>query len=202
MDDFLGHIAIKRSSPKQPRQLHLGRAGDDHDAVTEGFTTGFIQKWNVSEEKIGRITMGLRFSAPLAANARMENLFERLLFGRAFEHYGPKGPAIQASTGKNSGAKLAPELLLYLLVQIDEVTRRLIGIKKFRIRQELAQAIAKGCLAGGNPARNSNGRHYFFRRTSQRVAACTKSKYDSTPIFLFMRAKYSWTVFGLMSRTE
>src|SRR3979411_2038961 len=103
--------------------------------------------------------MGLRFSAPLAANARMENLFERLLFGRAFEDYGPKGRAIQASSRKNSGPKLTPELLLYLRVKIDKVARGLIGIKKFRIRQDLAQAIAKARFACRNPARDSDGRH-------------------------------------------
>src|SRR4030088_2746219 len=101
--------------------------------------------------------MGLRFSAPLAANARMENLFERLLFGRAFEHYGPKGRAIQASSRKNSGAKLTQKLLLNLLVKIDKVARGLIGIKKFRIQKEFMQALAKARFTCRNPARDSDG---------------------------------------------
>src|ERR1700682_174319 len=127
--------------------------------------------------------MGLRFSAPLAANARMENLFERLLFGRAFEHYGPKRCAIQAPPGKNSSAKLMPELLLYLLVKIDKITRGLVRIKKFRVRQELAQAIAKACFARGNAARNPNGGHVTFCKTVPGAARAARRPLPS-PLLL------------------
>ena len=76
-------------------ELDIGRAGHDHHAVAQGFTTGFIKKWNVCKEKFGRFAVPVRFNAPLPANPRMENLFERLPFGDVLEDYGADCLAIQ-----------------------------------------------------------------------------------------------------------
>ena len=52
--------------------------------------------------------MPFRFRAPLAANLRMENLFERASSSRAAKYYGAKLFTIQLSIGqKNSGSELA-----------------------------------------------------------------------------------------------
>jgi hypothetical protein len=49
--------------------------------------------------------------------------------------------------------------LFNFLVKIDKMARGLVRIEKFCIWQELAQTIAKACLARGYPARDSNSRH-------------------------------------------
>jgi hypothetical protein len=104
--------------------------------------------------------MGLRFSAPLAANSRMENLFKSALFCRALQDYGPNSWPIQvASGGINIRAKLTGDFIFDLRVKIGKLARRLIGAKKSRCRHDFAQAIAKRGFAGGDPARDPDGRH-------------------------------------------
>ena len=67
--------ALDLHSPHKIGELDIGRTGDHHHAVAQGFTTGFIKKWNVCEEKFRRCAVPVRFNAPLPANPGMENLF-------------------------------------------------------------------------------------------------------------------------------
>ena len=88
--------------------------------------------------------MDLRFRAPLAANARVENLFERAFLGRVLEDYGAKPFTFQAAIArKNLPPELSDEFFLNVRVKLDQFVRGLIGIKKFCGRQDLAQTIAK-----------------------------------------------------------
>jgi len=70
-------------------RLDIGRTGDHHHAVAQGFTTGFIKKWNVCERKIREMLAVAcpPSNAPLPANPGMENQFERLLFGGVPERF-------------------------------------------------------------------------------------------------------------------
>jgi hypothetical protein len=146
--------------PQQPLCLNPGRASHHHHSIAQGFAAGFIKKWDVSKEKIGRIAMGLRFGAPLAANARVKNFLESGLFRRARKDYGAKRGPIQVATGrKDLIAKFAPKFALNFLVKIDKSARRLIGIEKFRPRQNLPQAIAKARFACSDSPGNPDSGH-------------------------------------------
>ncbi len=103
--------------------------------------------------------MLIRFNAPLPANPRMENLFERLFFGGVLEDYGADCFSIQvAIAGKNAEPELSEQLLLDLL-KIDKLPCDLVGIEKFGCGKDLAETPAKGALAGGNAARDSDCWH-------------------------------------------
>src|SRR5205814_885687 len=137
------------SASEQSGQLNCGRTGHDHNAITQNFATGFIEKWNVSQEKIRREMRGLRFGAPLTANARMENLFESAFLCRALQHYGAKSRPIQVTVRRiNVRAEFFPDLLSHLGIGVGELPRRMIRIEELCAWQQSAQALAKRCLAG------------------------------------------------------
>ena len=116
--------------------------------------------------------MPFRLCPPLAANPRMENLFERAFLGGVLKDYGAKPFSIQAAIArKNLGPEFSREFLFYLRVKIDKFPCGLIGVKKFRGRNKLAQTIAEGRLARGNSARDSNGRHVIFYITEPKGVA-------------------------------
>src|ERR1017187_7718741 len=102
------------------------------------------------------------FRAPLLPNPRMKNLFERDLFSGVMKDDGAQSLPIQRAPGKiGFRTKLAQQLFLNLRIEIDQVARRFIGVKKFRVRTKFAQAFAKSCLAAGNSASDPNGGHLF-----------------------------------------
>ena len=104
--------------------------------------------------------MGLRFSAPLAANARMENLFESAFFCHALQDYGPNSWPIQVARGRiNVRAELADDFIFDLWIKIGKLAGCLIGAKKSRCRDDFAKAMAKRGFACGNPARDPDGGH-------------------------------------------
>ena len=104
--------------------------------------------------------MRFRFRAPLAANRRMENLFECAFFSRVFKHYGAKFLSIQVPIGrKNLGSKIATNFFLNFRVKIDEPVCFLIGIEEFGGWNDLAQTLAKAGLACGNSAGDPDDSH-------------------------------------------
>jgi len=104
--------------------------------------------------------MLLRFSAPLATNAGMEDLLQRGLFLRVLKDYGPKSPPIQVARGRiNGGSELRRQLLSYVWILIDKFACGLVGIKKRRSRNDFPQAIAKRRFAGGDPTRDPDSGH-------------------------------------------
>ena len=104
--------------------------------------------------------MRFRFRAPLAANPRMENLFECAFFSRVFKHYGAKFLSIQVPIGrKNLGSKIATNFFLNFRVKIDKLVRGLIGIEKFSRGNDLAQTFTKTALARGNSASDPDDSH-------------------------------------------
>src|SRR5438045_1386075 len=84
---FFGGGAIEFRPREQTIELQAGRAGHDHDAIAQGFTAGFIEKWNVSKEKIGGVSAALGFEAPLTTDARMQDLLQRAFLFRVGEDY-------------------------------------------------------------------------------------------------------------------
>ncbi len=83
--------------------------------------------------------MRFRFCAPLAANLRMENLFERAPFSRVVKHYMAKFFPIQLMIGrKNRAAKFASNLLFNLRIKIDELVHGVIRVEKRSIGDNLA----------------------------------------------------------------
>jgi len=104
--------------------------------------------------------MPFRFRAPLPANARMENLFERASFRSVLEDYGAKLFTFQAAVArKNLPAELSNDFFSNVWVKLDQLVRGLIGVKKFGGRQNLAQAIAKSRFARGNSAGDPDDSH-------------------------------------------
>ena len=82
--------------------------------------------------------------APLAANPRMENLFERAFFSGVLEDYGAKRIPIQAAVArKNLLPELSDQFFLNVRVKLDQFVGGLIGVKKFGSGKKFAQAIAK-----------------------------------------------------------
>ncbi len=96
-DHFLSRTACNSFAQEQPRQLDAGRTSHHHHPVAQGFTAGFIKKGDISKEKIRSTAMRFHFRAPLAANPRMENLFERASFRSVLEDYGAKPFTFQAA---------------------------------------------------------------------------------------------------------
>src|SRR6266498_1399701 len=104
--------------------------------------------------------MRVRFRAPLAANPRMENLFERASFTRAAKYYGAKSLSIQVpSVRKNLRPKFAADFFFNFRVKIDEPVCFLIGVEEFGRWNELAQTLAKTGLACGNSAGDPDDSH-------------------------------------------
>jgi hypothetical protein len=160
-----GSSPLHGPSFPQPAPLDVGRAGHDHNPIAQSLSARFIKKWDISKEEIGRITVGLRFSAPLAANARMENFFERVLFRRALENYRSKSSPIQVARRRiNVGPEFTRNFPSYVRVQIDQLARGLVGIKKCRGGNDFTQAVAKRRFAGGDPTGDTNGRHVIVRK--------------------------------------
>ena len=88
--------------------------------------------------------MPFRFRAPLAANPRMENSFERAPFRSVLEDYGAKPFTFQAAVArKNLLPELSDEFFLNVRVKLDQFVGGLIGVKKFGSGKKFAQAIAK-----------------------------------------------------------
>ena len=107
--------------------------------------------------------MRLRFGAPAAANARMENFFERGFSVCARKDYGAKCRPIQvAARGKDFRPELTRDFVFYLRVKIDKFTCSRIRVEKFRIGQKLAQTIAESRFARGNSAGDPDGGHVIF----------------------------------------
>jgi len=83
--------------------------------------------------------MRFRFCAPLAANPRMKNLFERASFRRVVKHYMAKSFSIQLLIGeKNRSAKFASNLFSNLRIKIDKLVRGMIRVEKFGTGDNLA----------------------------------------------------------------
>ncbi len=103
--------------------------------------------------------MRFRFSAPLTANPRMENLFERTFFVRIAKYYRSKCFSIQVPVvRKDSSAKFVTDLLFHFR-KIHQQMRCLIGIKKLRRRKKLTQTVAKSAFTCGDSAGDPDRRH-------------------------------------------
>src|SRR5437870_9894549 len=103
--------------------------------------------------------MRFRFSAPLPANPRMENLFERAFLGGVLKDYRAKHVPIQVPVaGKDFQAEL-PEQLLFDLFKIDKLMRGLVGVEKFGVGENLAKTLAESALARRNSAGDSDRWH-------------------------------------------
>jgi len=104
--------------------------------------------------------MRFRFRAPLAANPRMENLFERASFSRVAKDYMAELLSIQLLIDrKNRVSKLASNLSFNLQIKVDKLMRGLIGVEKPGGWKDLAETFAKAGLACGNSASDPDGRH-------------------------------------------
>src|SRR5438876_9058540 len=107
-----------------------------------------------------RLAMLFRFTAPIAANWRMKNLFELTPFPGRRKDNGAKCAPIQLSIFiKNWIPKRLTDFGKNILILTGKLARHHIGIKKRGVWQQLAQAIYKGRFTGGNTARNSDCRH-------------------------------------------
>jgi len=103
--------------------------------------------------------MRLRLSAPLRPDARVKDLLERALLRGVANYYRANRATIQLATvGKYVAAEL-PSNGLFDFCKIDKLTRRLVGIEKFRRWQKVAQVFTKRAFPGGNAARNSDRGH-------------------------------------------
>jgi hypothetical protein len=159
LDHGFGRRALEFHPTHEVGELDFGRTGDHNNSVAQDFTTGFIKEWNVCKEKFRRSAVRVRFIAPLPANPRMENFFERASLGRVLENYGADRLAIQvAGGGKNAGAKSLAELALNFL-KIDNLPAGDIGIEKLRFGQELPETLGKSAFACGNSAGDSDCWH-------------------------------------------
>ena len=95
------------------------------------FTIGFIKKRDVGQKELAGQATLVRFSSPLKANARVEDLLERALLFRLGKDYGAKGGAIQLPRRrKNPGAELCAQQRPHLRILIRQRMRRPIGIEK------------------------------------------------------------------------
>jgi len=104
--------------------------------------------------------MRFRFRAPLAANPRMKNLFERASFTRAAKHYGAKFLSIQVpSVRKKPRPKFATNFFFNFRVKFYEPVCFLIGVEEFGGCNDLAQTLAKAGLACGNSAGDPDDSH-------------------------------------------
>src|SRR5437773_12449841 len=103
--------------------------------------------------------MRFRFSAPLTANPRMENLFERTFFVRIAKYYRSECFSIQRPVAqKDSSAKFATDLLFHFR-KLHQHMRCLIGINQLRRSQEFTQTVAKSASTRGDSAGDTDRRH-------------------------------------------
>ena len=91
--------------------------------------------------------MRFRFRAPLAANPRMENFFERVFLRAVCEDYRSKSHSIQVAVGKNLISERANQLAPNLF-KLHQFARGPIRIEKSRSRQNIAQTFAEGRFPG------------------------------------------------------
>src|SRR5450432_496822 len=104
--------------------------------------------------------MAFGFEAPLTANARMQDLLQRAFLFRVGKDYGAKLPPVQVAARRiNRRAKFMRNEFPHFQVALRQIARGLIRIKKCRGGKEPMQTLAKGCLTGGDSARNSNSWH-------------------------------------------
>ncbi|HJT46416.1 MAG TPA: hypothetical protein VJ721_09125 [Chthoniobacterales bacterium] len=142
-------------------QLDFGRTSHHDHAIAEVFTVGFIKKWNVCKEKFGRCAVLIRFNAPLPANPRMENIFERLPFGGVLENYGPKRRPIQVPAWRKNGVRELVNQLSLNLLETDQSMGSLVGVEKSGAGQDLAQTLAESAFTRGNSPRYPDSWHLF-----------------------------------------
>ena len=141
---------------EQPLQLNFRRAGDDHDPIAQGFAIGFIKKGNICEKKLAGFAALFRFSGPLMADARMEDLLERALLFSVGEDYGPKcGPIQLPGSRKNFVAEALSQKGSHFEIGINKFSRRAIGIEELRASL-LAKVSGKNGFAGRNPTGDPN----------------------------------------------
>ena len=133
--------------------------------------------------------MRFHLRAPLAANPRMENLFERASFRSVLEDYGAKPFTYQAAvTRKDLPPKLSNKFFSRIRITLDQFVRGLIGVKKSRGRKNLAQAIAKSRFARGNSAGDPDDRHLVMEYWSIGVKnSCRRAHYSITPLPRYFR---------------
>ena len=116
---LLGGRAIELRASDQSFELEAWRAGHDHDEIAQGFTTGFIEKRNVSKKKIGRVVPAFGFEAPLTADARMQDLLQRAFLVRVAEdyraHLGPIS-SLPVAEVKIAGPNSRPIQLSHLVI--------------------------------------------------------------------------------------
>lgn len=169
--DFLGErelridhvVGLPGRDPRareQPLPLNIRRAGDRDDEIAQDFASGLEQEWYVGKEKIGRLAVGSRLSTPLAANARMENLFKNALLSSVLKYYRPKLFPIQVASRRIYRQAEGPlDCLFDLYVVIDQGTGGVISIKEDSSGVDDPQRIAKFRFAGSYPSGNANGGH-------------------------------------------
>ena|SRR5215831_6764676 len=103
--------------------------------------------------------MPFRLCPPLAANPRMQDLFERALFFCVAKYYGAKFVSIQVpGVGENSFAKRFSDFSLDLR-KLDQSVSCFVGIEEFRRGKHPAQTFAKRAFTRGNPSGDPDGRH-------------------------------------------
>ena len=83
-------------------------------------TIGFIEEWDIGQEKFTGLSAFFRCSGPLLADARMQDLLERALLFAVGEDYRPKCGAIQIPAGrKNLSAELLAQPDAHLRILVD-----------------------------------------------------------------------------------
>jgi len=163
IDHCFGDGALDAPFSHEIGELDVRRTRDHGDAVAQGFTSGFIEKWNVCEEKFGSFAVLIRFNAPLPANPRMENLFERAPFRGVLKNYGAKSRPIQVAVRRKNAVPKLGEQLLFNFLKIDKLMSGPVGIEKFGPGHKLAEAIAERAFACGNSAGDSDCGHELNR---------------------------------------
>ena len=99
------------------------------------------------------------FGTPFAPNARMKDLFERAFFRRVAKYYRPKRGPVQVAGSRKSFATKFPADCFAHVGKINKLVGGLVGIEKFRGRQQFAQTMAKTALARADSTGDANRRH-------------------------------------------
>src|SRR3954465_6567487 len=103
----------------EPFELDSRRTPHDHDPIAQGFTAGFIEKWDISKKKFRGVAMALGFETPLTTDARMQDLLQRAFLARVGEDYGANPLPVQVSaSGINTDAKLLLDQAPHLRIAI------------------------------------------------------------------------------------
>src|SRR5205085_7487495 len=156
IDHRFGRVAFDFHFTDEIGELDVERTSDHDHSVAQGFAAGFIEKWNVCEEKFGSLAVLFRFNAPLLTNPRMENLFEPAPLGGVLEHYRPNRLAIQVAAAQKNPEPELPKKLLLNLFKIDKLPGDGIGVEELRFGQNPAEALNESAFACGNPACDPN----------------------------------------------